>query len=242
MKEELKRAPGRPSEEHGQGSGAGPAAATARMTVAGRVLDVVGKPMAGVPVDVIGRSCKPLTANEEKADRFLLLGKGTSDADGRLLIGACAARRSASSRFMPWRRLPASDSVGRSSMRMPRNPTADIRLQTERIVRGKLTDISGLPAAGVELCVVVVRHPSKIGLLDGMNMATSQVPEGVRVWPRPVITDDNGQFTLTGIGPDLAFSLAVRDRRFAQQILHIGDANTDGSQKIVMALQPATVR
>ena len=211
------------------------------MTVAGRVLDVAGKPMAGVPVDVIGRSRKPLTANEEKADRFLLLGKGTSDADGRLLIDAA---RSSSIGFFEVYAMAAAPGFGLSWAQLNADaaqPTADIRLQTERIVRGKLTDISGLPAAGVELCVVVVRHPSKIGLLDGMNMATSQVPEGVRVWPRPVITDDNGQFTLTGIGPDLAFSLAVRDRRFAQQILHIGDANTDGSQKIVMALQPATV-
>jgi hypothetical protein len=217
------------------------ATAPGRMTVAGRVLDVAGKPMAGVPVDVIGRSRKPLTVYEEKADRFLLLGRGMSDAEGRLLIDAA---RSSSIGFFEVYALAVVPGFGLSWAQLNADagqPTADVRLQTERIVRGMLTDISGLPAAGVELRFVGVRHPSNIGLLDGMNLAASQVPEGLRNWPRPVITDDNGRFTLAGIGPDLAFSLAVRDPRFAQQTIHIGDAKADISKELVLALQPATV-
>jgi hypothetical protein len=242
MKEELKRAPAVRQKSTAKAVAPDRAAtAPGRMTVAGRVLDVAGKPMAGVPVDVIGRSRKPLTVHEEKADRFLLLGTGVSDAEGRLLIDAA---RSSSIGFFEVYAMAAAPGFGLSWAQLNANaaqPAADIRLQTERIVRGKLTNISGLPAAGVELRFVGVRHPSNIGLHDGMNLAPSQVPEGLRNWPRPVITDDDGRFTLAGIGPDLAFSLAVCDPRFAQQILHIGDANTDVSRDLVLALQPATI-
>jgi hypothetical protein len=188
------------------------ATAQGRMTVAGRVLDLAGKPMAGVPVDVIGRSRKPLTAYEEKADRFLLLGRGMSDAEGRLLIDAA---RSSSIGFFEVYALAVVPGFGLSWAQLNADagqPAADVRLQTERIVRGRLTDISGLPAAGVELCIVGVRHPSNIGLLDGMNLAASQVPRGSatgRVRSSPTTTADSRSPASARISP-LACPSATR--------------------------------
>ena len=43
------------------------------------------------------------------------------------------------------------------------------------------------------------------------------MPEAVLAWPRSVKTDDQGSFTLAGIGRDLTVYLGTRDPRFAKE-------------------------
>src|SRR5205823_3069534 len=62
--------------------------APGRMIVAGRVLDPAGKPVAGVPVDIIGRPRGGRAGSDERMDPHLILGRGTTDADGRFHLEA----------------------------------------------------------------------------------------------------------------------------------------------------------
>ena len=50
-----------------------------------------------------------------------------------------------------------------------------------------------------------------------------------------------GRFRLTGIGRNLSASLAVHDRRFAQQFLGIETDGQDGWKDTTLAVQPATI-
>src|SRR5262249_20792150 len=70
--------------------------APGRMFVGGRVLDPSGKPMAGVPVDVIGRPREAWVATRVDIERRVLIGRGETDADGRFRFDAL---RTASTRF-----------------------------------------------------------------------------------------------------------------------------------------------
>ncbi len=74
-----------------------------------------------------------------------------------------------------------------------------------------------------------IGHPTNNGLPDGVMIWTNP-PEGMRTWPRPVKTDDQGRATMTGIGRGLNVVLTVRDLRYAQQHLHI-DPRTEAAEK-----------
>ena len=65
--------------------------------------------------------------------------------------------------------------------------------------------------------------------------------DGLRAWPRSVTTDQQGRFTLAGIGRDLTASLEVRDPRFARQAVQIQTDGKDAPKEATMVLQPATI-
>ena len=70
--------------------------APARMTVTGRVLRPDGQPAAGVPVDIIAAPRTPEAAIDVEPEAFVVLGQGSTDADGRFRI---EASRGSSTRF-----------------------------------------------------------------------------------------------------------------------------------------------
>ena len=188
--------------------------ARGRMTVAGRVLDPSGKPVANASVDVIGRPRSLWVADDEAINPRVLLGRSETDGDGRFQIDAA---RTASTRFFE---IYARASVpglglGWADLNPDANkPGADIGLRPEQVIRGKLVDLSGQPAAGVALRITSVGRPTNTGTFDGVSLWDARL-EGMRVWPRPVTTDQKGRFTLAGIGGGLTVSLEVRDLRFA---------------------------
>ena len=88
-------------------------------------------------------------------------------------------------------------------------PATEIRLRPEQLIRGKLMDVHGGPAAGVEIRVTsLTRHDA-----DGRSDWIGLPPDELLNWPRPVKTDENGHFALTGIGRDMTAYLGVRDPR-----------------------------
>ena len=62
----------------------------------GSVLDPAGKPMAHVPVDMVGRPRVPCVAAVEKFDAYTLLGQGATGDDGRFHVDI---PRTSSARF-----------------------------------------------------------------------------------------------------------------------------------------------
>jgi protocatechuate 3,4-dioxygenase beta subunit len=222
-----------------------PLPAPGRMFVVGRVLDPDGKPVAGVPVDVVGRSRVPQAAVEERAEPCLALGRGATDGDGRFRIEAA---RTSSARFLPVYAVaaPAGPGTGLGfgwAELDPdaEQPTAEVRLRPEQTIRGKLVDVSGRPAAGVEVHVEWVFSADDADRVAGLSGWGIVPAKGVRAWPKPATTDPQGRFALTSVGRDLIAYLYVQDIRFARQRIEVKTEDRDGAKEVLLALQPATI-
>jgi hypothetical protein len=222
-----------------------PRPAAGRMIVVGRVLDPEGRPVAGVPVDVVGRSRAPRAAVEERAEPCLALGGGTTGADGGFRI---EAPRTSSSAFLQVYALaaPAGPGLGLGfgwAVLDPdaETPAAEVRLKPEQVIRGKLVDVTGRPAAGVEVRVDLVFAPGHEDPVAGLNGWGLAPAEGLHAWPAPATTDPQGRFALRGVGRDLSLGLDVRDIRFARQQLEVKTDGRDGPKEVLLALQPAVI-
>ena len=191
-----------------------PAATAARMTVTGRVLGPDGQPAAG--------ACRS-TSSGRPARRPRVptwSGRLTScSARARPTATAASAsrrpapRRPASSRSTPWPAAPGpAPRFGCVKLHPDaEQPAAEIHLQPEQVIRGKLVDVNGQPAAGVEVQLdsVVQRVPparrravrQPPGPVRGY--VWSVAPAGLRAWPKAVTTDAQGRFTFAGIGRGL---------------------------------------
>ncbi len=189
-----------------------------RMTVVGRVLDPDGKPVKGATIDVVGRPRKVWVGASESDDSLSVLGQGETDGDGRYHMEAA---RTSSTGFFEVIALAGAPGFGSRRAKLnpdAEQPSAEVRLQPEQVVRLKLVDLSGMPAAGVE-----------VGVLG--------MPREVRAGPRPTKTDDRGRLILSGVGRDLAFGLSIRDPRYARQDPFIPAGPRD--KEITIALEPA---
>jgi RNA polymerase sigma factor (sigma-70 family) len=217
------------------------APAPGRMFVVGRVLDPQGKPMAGVPIDIVGRSREQWLAARGLFSSQRLLGRGETDGDGRFRLDAS---RTSSDRFFEVYALASAPGFGLGWAQLnadAEQPASEIKLRPEQVVRGKLVDINGQPAAGVELRIVSVGRPSDIGTFDGVSMGNFPAPEGLFAWPQPVKTDDQGRFSLPGIGHNLTLAFSVRDIRFAAQGFRIQTDDRQAPKAFTLALKPATI-
>jgi len=117
----------------------------------------------------------------------------------------------------------------------------------EQVIRGRLVDVNGQPAAGVEVGLNrVYRATPPAGArfdspIAGRGFVWSNLPEGLRAWPKSGTSDGQGRFTLTGGVRGLDLSLAVRDPRFAQQRIELRTDKTDGPKEVAAALHPSTI-
>jgi RNA polymerase sigma factor (sigma-70 family) len=207
-------------------------AAPGRMTVTGRVLDPAGKPVSRVPVEVIGRPRAPRVATDEIGAAQVLLGRGSTDSDGRFRLDAS---RTSSVHFLQVYILAAAPGCGLGWAEPnpdAEQPAAEIRLRPDQVIQGKLVDLSGQPATGVEI---------RVGSLTRDDWLGASPPDGLRTWPRPAKTNDQGRFTFAGIGRDTTVFLNVRDPRFAHQSLKARTDDRDGPIELMLALQPATI-
>jgi protocatechuate 3,4-dioxygenase beta subunit len=212
------------------------------MTVLGRVLDPSDRPVAGAAVEVIGLPRRPLLDRDDSAYRPVLLGRGETGGDGRFRLDA---PRTSSVGYFSAHAMAAASGCGLGWVALNADapePTAEIRLRPEQVVRGRLVDVNGQPAAGVELRVGYLGVPQVAGeLSDSINVNDSP-PEGCRLWPRPVKSDDQGRFAVRGIGRGLRTLLEVADPRFAPQQLDLLADDRGGKDKeATLALQAARV-
>ena len=207
------------------------------MIVTGRVLGPEGKPLPGAAVDVVGRPRKPWVGAAVDDASYELLGQGEADGDGRFRL---EMPRTSSTRFFGVFALGAAPQYGLGWTELnadAEQPSADVRLQHEQIARIKLVDVSGMPACEVEVRVQSVGRSSNEGSYDGISL-WDIAPEGMRTWPKPMKTDDQGRLALTGIGGDTSASLSIRDMRFARQNLQtreLGSTRPPTSEEVVLA-------
>src|SRR5262249_1777626 len=97
---------------------------------------------------------------------------------------------------------------------------AELRLGPEQVIKGRVRDLQGLPAAKVTFRVAGVMAGSSEGkgvvggVAPGMQMDTAlamrrhagfsflnaRPPRDLPLWPRPVATDAQGRFEIRGFG------------------------------------------
>jgi RNA polymerase sigma factor (sigma-70 family) len=224
--------------------------APGRMTVTGRVMGPDGKPAALVPVDLVAapRGAESGTAVDGKT--FVVLGQGTTGGDGRFRIEAAKASSSLfSDAYALAGAAGAGSSFGSVKLGMDnKTPALEVHLRADQVIRGRLVDVNGQPAAGIAVSlnnVFDVSASSGGGTFDCPRFRHSYIwsgaPTDLRAWPKVVFTDADGRFALAGIGRGLSVSIAVRDPRFAQQRFDVVAASRDAAKEIALALQPATV-
>ena len=209
-----------------------------RMIVTGRVLDPDGKPVRGAAIDIVGRPRKPWVGASEEPSDHEILGQGESDADGRFRL---EVPRASSVRFYEIQALAIAPgfALGWTQLNADaEQPAADVRLrpgagcpdQARRYERPARPRCRG----GHRSSRTVLRSGPVIALdLWGYP------PKGLRTWPGPSTTDDQGRLTLRGIGRDLGISMSIRDPRFARQgVVRQVQA---GAETKTLVLQPAQI-
>jgi RNA polymerase sigma factor (sigma-70 family) len=198
---------------------AAPARDNERMTVGGRVLGADGKPLAGAVVAVVGRARRQYRSGDPKADRVVLLGTGRTDAAGRCQF---TARRTASARF--WEVWAVAAAPGYALRWQRLGPDAEqqqvaLRLPPEQVIRARLMDLLGLPAAGVKVSVSWQGREVR-GEFDGVRLGEVRgLPPGL--WPAPVVTDGQGRFAIRGLRRDQGITLRAEGNRFAEHSFEI---------------------
>jgi hypothetical protein len=175
------------------------------------------------------------------------VGHATSDGSGRFRLDAPRASSSQHAEFGATALAPGYG-VGWAELDPDADqPTADITLQPEQVIEGRVVDAQGQPVPSVSVSVWAVLRVLPVPPLRTAGGQFLDILEGPRRWsgrindlpgwPRPATTDADGYFALHGIGRGLRLSLSVLDPRFAPQTF---EAATDADAKpLKVTLQPA---
>ena len=206
-----------------------------KIAVAGRVLDETGKPLPDADIGLVGvpkdRNAgmqwldgKPLVQTKAKADgRFrLAVNRDSLDKYQRLYVLGGKMGRGVN-----WERVPLETPGAEVTLRLP----------AEKIIRGRLLDLQGQPAAGVSVRVTGLTVPSG-GEVGGVWVG---VPKDVSAfWPVPVTTDKEGNFTLGRLNPRHRGWLHMESDRFAPQEVAI-KSDAEKVQVVNLSLAPAQI-
>jgi hypothetical protein len=173
-------------------------------------MDSDGKPVAGAVVAVVGRGW------DFAAKEYQVLRKATTDEEGRFRLSV--PRHASGETFVlvgkpgygPVQGALASD-IGRHELRLT--------LPQERALRGRLLDLQGQPAAGVRVWVMRIGTRDDPGLWDP--------PAGMPLWPKPVTSDAQGRFTITGLPRNTEVVLEARGGSLAGHTLPVPADNAD---------------
>jgi RNA polymerase sigma factor (sigma-70 family) len=215
-------------------------APTGRMTVAGRVLGPDGKPLEGAVVDLVARPRSPWVGASDDIDRYTVLGQSQSGGDGRFQLDS---PRTASIRFFEVFAVATAPGYGLGWAELnpdAEHPLAEIKLQPEQVVKVRLIDVTGAPARGVEMTVTGVGRINDKGQWEGIQVGTT-APGGIRVWPRPLKTDEQGRIASTGMGRGSMVGFHVSDIRYARQDVTVDPAKASSTGEITLALEPARI-
>jgi protocatechuate 3,4-dioxygenase beta subunit len=109
-----------------------------------------------------------------------------------------------------------------------------IALEPERLVRGRLIDLQGQPAAGVK--VHLLRPDPAFGAFWFDRSLEGLLP----FWPRPTTTDDKGRFLVRGLGR-AKVTLDARHPRLAPQHLDVQPVGPEETKEVTLSLAPTRV-
>jgi RNA polymerase sigma factor (sigma-70 family) len=204
------------------------------MSIAGRVLDEDGKPVAKAEVAVTGWR-QPVAADEEQVQEIL----GITQADDEGRYGLKIAQTSKAN-FQFVHALATCKGYGLGWHLLDphaRRAEAVIRLLPEQVIHVRIIDLQGQPAAGVKL------HVAKVMPKDPRagELSFAKSTKGVPVIPGTFTSNDQGRVTVRGIGRGYTVVLDVRDDRFAPQELRVQADKDQPAKDVVLTLAPAQI-
>ena len=192
-----------------------------RQKIHGRITGADGKPTAGASVAAIAMRVAHGRGGDLEPPGTVL-GEAQTDADGRYQFEL--EKVSSKTHLYPKLIARASGSaVAWKSLNLDAADTeASFELQPEQPITGRLVDIEGQPAAGVQVRVAGItprvagdQSPSEgVGFFEARQLPAA--------WPHPIVTDDKGRFSIGGIPKDYGLLLHVEGtERFAPQSLSL---------------------
>ncbi len=222
--------------------------APGRMFVVGRVLDPQGKPVPGATVaaSAVPKFAESAGGLERRA--LTELGHTGADAAGRFRLDSLRTSSSRNDGFVAIALAPGYGVGWAKSDVDADQPAADITLNPEQVIEGRLFDLNGRPAQGVAVSVSSIER--QVGNDSGRpivgRLFEGPVYEWTRVndmpaWPKPATTDAEGRFTIHGVGRRLKAALSVIDPRFALQNIDVETDDAPGPKLVNQALEPANV-
>jgi RNA polymerase sigma factor (sigma-70 family) len=204
------------------------------VSVTGRVVDENGKPVAGADVAVVGTPLGRRRGGNLSGGQDRIIAQTKADADGRFQLRLSHDTRT---RFRYLDFVAGLHGHGLGTQRVNpevEGPDAVVKLASEQIIRGRLLDLQGHPAAGVKV------HVASLGKCElGMEplMSFCKPPGPFRPWPEAVTTDEQGRFIIRGLNREQGVWLGVWDERFARTILPVPQQARDAD--LTFSLAPA---
>jgi RNA polymerase sigma factor (sigma-70 family) len=195
--------------------------------VSGRLLDADGKPVDGAEVVVLGRPKERPFALDSGWLQSEVLARAKADADGQFRLTLTDAVRA---KYQEVYALAGKSGHGPVLERLVPETEPVLRLAREKVLRGRLLDLQGLPAAGVEVQVTYFQTKGG-GIGGGID------PKDFSPWPAAVKTDKDGRFVIRGLNPDLEGYLLIEGDEFGPD----GVGITTGPQEVKLTLAPAHV-
>jgi RNA polymerase sigma factor (sigma-70 family) len=211
-----------------------PRPAPGRMFVTGRVLDPMGKPVVNTSVMVYARLkqfAQPILFDFQGP---VDVDAGRCDASGRFRIDAA---RTSSSRHDQLAVIALAPGHAVNWVDLDpdaEEPTAEIALPPEQVIRGRLFDVQGRPARGVAIAVDSFSRVIR-GQLDGPLFRPDRsgpFRADLLAWPGLATSDDDGRFTLRGLGRGMMTLVEVDDPRLALPITLIQTDDTASPQEL----------
>ena len=245
-------APARLAEKHelhqitAQPEIANPEPAPGRMLIVGRVLNAAGTPVPNAAVTFYA-SLKWSGRGDGLAQISpSALGDAGSDASGGFRLDA---PRTASSRHYQVGAVAVAPGYGAGWVQLDPDagqPAADITLRPEQVIQGRLFDVQGRPAQGVDVSVesmgtiVAGNQDMTLGESEGPYFFRVQ-PGDLSAWPPPSKSDADGRFTIRGAGRNIRVGLVIDDPRFARQRTHVDTDGSSETKNVTMAVEPARI-
>ena len=111
---------------------------------------------------------------------------------------------------------------------LPGSPLT-ITMEPERVLRGRIFDLQGQPIAGVSVRVC------------GYHTLPFDSAGDAPTWPSPATTDEQGRFTLRGLGRSSTITIEASSDRYARQTSRINPSDEPKTGELSLSLSPAQV-
>jgi len=186
-----------------------------KVAVMGQVTGVDGQPVAGVHIAAIGWNLQPARGGD-LVSGGQVLAQGTNDQQGRYNL----TLRGVSSKTHSYANVIArKDGAAIAWQTLDLDAPhieAPLELSPEELIRGRLVDIEGQPAAGVRLQVRGIMQRGGTGQSrEGVGYRGKDIPAA---WLAPITCDSQGRFTIHGVPAGHGVYLDVEGNdRFAPQ-------------------------
>jgi RNA polymerase sigma factor (sigma-70 family) len=204
--------------------------------IGGRVLDADGEPAAAADVALLGEPKSNPPGNINLGGKAL--ARGRADGDGRFRLGvARTVLADCRTAYVIGGKTGHGLAWAPADLKTP-SQEALVRLAPEKVVRGRLIDVQGQPAAGVRVRLTGLSESAR---KDGGGSVFVPALEGFPAWPGLATTDKDGKFTLAGLNPDLGGYVEIDGEEFTVAHAGIQAGKEHQNQEINLTLAPARI-